>query len=110
MLKVPEQEDELDISYHNGYYDGQDALREKFKNDLKLWTEFEETGLLWFVNMILHLFGWAIYMERGEQGIMRAWPMRTKFRGFPENINSIGYERVSRYLKKNIKDIYKDAR
>ena len=29
----------------------------------KTWTEFREIGLLWFINTILHMFGWAIVVE-----------------------------------------------
>lgn len=34
----------------------------------KTWQEFRKTGLLWFMNTILHAFGWAIVVEveRGE--------------------------------------------
>ena len=27
------------------------------------WIEFKETGLLWWINMILHTFGWVIVLE-----------------------------------------------
>ena len=26
----------------------------------KTWEEFRKTGLLWFVNVIIHVFGWAM--------------------------------------------------
>ena len=29
----------------------------------KTWQEFRKTGLLWFMNTILHAFGWAIVVE-----------------------------------------------
>ena len=34
----------------------------------KTWQEFRKTGLLWFINTILHAFGWAIVVEveKGE--------------------------------------------
>ena len=31
--------------------------------DEKSWKEFRESGLLWFVNTILHTFGWALVAE-----------------------------------------------
>lgn len=34
----------------------------------KSWEEFRDSGLLWWVNIMLHMFGWAIVyeMENGE--------------------------------------------
>lgn len=29
----------------------------------KSWKEFRESGFLWWINMILHTFGWAIVVE-----------------------------------------------
>jgi len=29
----------------------------------KTWKEFRETGLLWWINMVLHTFGWAIVID-----------------------------------------------
>lgn len=29
----------------------------------KTWDEFRATGLLWLVNTILHVFGWAIVVD-----------------------------------------------
>ena len=29
----------------------------------KTWEEFRDSGLLWFVNTILHMFGWGIAVE-----------------------------------------------
>ena len=34
----------------------------------KTWKEFRESGLLWFVNTILHLFGWAIVVYKNDNG------------------------------------------
>lgn len=49
----------------------------------KGWKEFRDTGLLWFINSILHLFGWAIVIAINEDGeITDAYPARVKFRGF----------------------------
>ena len=75
------------------------------KNTLeeKSWEEFRETGLLWFINSILHLFGWAICVDI-ETGT--GFPTRTVFRGFSSKINDEGYEKVSHYLLKNIDDLY----
>lgn len=69
----------------------------------KSWEEFRETGLLWFINSILHLFGWIICFDV-ETG--KGFPARTVFRGFSSEINDKGYEQVSHYLLKNMGGLY----
>jgi len=68
----------------------------------KTWEEFRESGLLWWANMILHTFGWAIVLEIEDNVVIGAYPARVKFRGFSEDINSEGYVKVTKYLKDNI--------
>lgn len=75
----------------------------------KSWEEFRESGLFWFINTILHTFGWAIVIEAYEDKIIRVYPARVKYRGFTENINTEGYQKVSKYLKENIDEIEKEA-
>lgn len=80
---------------------------EDYMVDGKSWAEFRNSGLLWFINNILHLFGWAIVVtfdsENGD--IVNVYPTRVKFRGFTEDINTEGYAKVSNYLKENIDDL-----
>lgn len=76
----------------------------------KSWKEFRESGLIWFVNQTLHLFGWALVMEIDEDEITRVYPARVKFRGFDEESNTKGYIKVSEYLKENIEQISQEAR
>jgi hypothetical protein len=47
-------------------------LRDKMKG----WEAFRDAGLLWWVNRILHTFGWAIVIaEEEEDGtVFFAWP------------------------------------
>lgn len=33
----------------------------------KTWEEFRESGMLWWVNRMLHLLGWAIVVLESEQ-------------------------------------------
>ena len=58
----------------------------------KSWKEFKDSGLLWFINKTLHVFGWAIVMEMNKETneIVRAYPARVKFRGFSEENNTEG--------------------
>lgn len=68
----------------------------------KSWQEFRETGLMFFVNQILHAFGWALTVEIDEDGkATRAYPARTKFRGFGEKSIERGYTLIGKYLKDN---------
>ena len=74
------------------------------------WSEFRATGLPWFVNTVLHAFGWAITFNVDDDGnIPEAYPSRVKFRGFSEKINSDGYKKVSRYLQENIDTLMSEA-
>lgn len=70
--------------------------------DKKSWQEFRASGLFWWINMVLHTFGWAIVVNIGEDGtISEVYPARVKFRGFDEKSNTEGYMKVSDYLKEN---------
>jgi hypothetical protein len=76
----------------------------------KSWREFRESGLLWWINMILHTFGWSIVVEVEGDEIMRVYPARVKFRGFDEEANTEGYIKVSKHLKENIVEIEKESK
>lgn len=79
--------------------------------DEKSWSEFRTSGMLWFVNTILHAFGWAIVLDIDDNDkIVGCSPARVKFRGFSEEINTKGYIALSEYLKQNIDDIAKEAK
>lgn len=76
----------------------------------RTWKEFRETRLLWWVNTMLHMFGWAIGVEVDDNGeIIDAIPMRVKYRGFNVDINTEGYQEVSKYLKENASDLYDET-
>lgn len=76
----------------------------------KSWEEFRSAGLLWWVNMILHTFGWAIVVNVEDDGsVSGAYPARVKFRGFDEKSNDAGYQSVSDYLKANAAELAKEA-
>lgn len=45
----------------------------------KSWEEFRNAGLLWWINMILHTFGWAITVELKDGKIIDCYPARVKF-------------------------------
>lgn len=74
------------------------------------WKEFQEAGLLWWVNRVLHLFGWAIVLEQNDDTgeILDAYPARCRFRGFGEVQESQGFARLTRYLERELPRISED--
>jgi hypothetical protein len=79
--------------------------------DKKTWKEFRECGLLWWINSLLHMFGWAIVVSLDDNGeIIETYPARVKFRGFDLKSNDEGYQNVSKYLLDNIQEIEKESR
>lgn len=65
----------------------------------RTWKEFQDTGLLWWINRILHTFGWAIAVEQTEDGVIHdSYPLRTKFRGFDKESEDEGFHKVQDYL------------
>ena len=34
----------------------------------KTWKEFTDNKLLWYVNRMLHIFGWAIVSKENDEG------------------------------------------
>ena len=76
----------------------------------KTWEEFRDSGFLWWINMILHTFGWAIVVDIDDNGeITDTYPARVKFRGFGEKNNTEGYIKVSQYMKENVSDLLEEA-
>lgn len=76
----------------------------------KAWKEFRESGLLWWINMILHTFGWSIVIDVNDiDEIIDVYPARVKFRGFSEKNNTQGYIKVSKFLEENSKELFKES-
>lgn len=75
----------------------------------KSWDEFRNSGMLWWINMILHTFGWAICTEIEDGKVVDAFPSRVKFRGFNEDNNTKGYIKVSQYMADNANDLLNEA-
>lgn len=74
----------------------------------KSWEQFRETGLLWLINVTLHLFGWAIVCEVSEDKAISVYPARVTYRGFTEQDNTEGYRKVTKYLSNSINDLEKE--
>lgn len=79
--------------------------------DPKSWEEFQATGLLWWINALLHTFGWAIIVEEEADGkIVCAYPARVKFRGFTNEVTEEGHRKVAAYLKDTAAELDNEAR
>ena len=74
------------------------------------WKEFKDSGILWWINMILHTFGLAIVLDMEDGEIKDVYPARVKCRGFDERNNAIGYLKVSKYMNEISEEILKEAR
>lgn len=78
----------------------------------KTWEEFRQSGFLWWINMLLHTFGWAIVVDVSDNNpnkIIDVYPARVKYRGFSEEHNTEGYIKVSEYMKQNSDVLSKEA-
>lgn len=75
----------------------------------KSWKEFKDSGMLWWINQALHIFGWAIVFEIEDNEIKNVYPARVKFRGFSEATQERGYINVSKYMKENAKELLLEA-
>jgi len=75
------------------------------------WQLFKDSGLLWWTNSILHMFGWALTIEYDDnyENILDCYPARVKFRGFDEKSSSDCFIKVTKYLKDNIDDLYEET-
>lgn len=75
----------------------------------KTWKEFKSSGLLWWINMVLHTFGWAIVLEIVDGEVEDVYPARVKYRGFDEKNNTVGYQKVSMFMKNESDQLLKES-
>lgn len=83
-------------------------IMEKFEKDQwvkkKTWNDFRAAGLIFFINLVLHAFGWAIVVveDDAEPGkIIDAYPARVRFRGFNDESQTEEHEKIAKYLAEN---------
>lgn len=78
----------------------------------KTWEEFREAQLLWWVNRMLHLFGWAIVVEIDDATgkVTEAYPARCKFRGFDSKSEDEGFEGLTAYLKNHSEELLAEVK
>ena len=77
----------------------------------KTWEEFRDNGLLFVVNQFLHIFGYAlVYDFDDNNNIKEVYPARVKFRGFGDKQIEEGYQKISKYMLDNAKDLEEESR
>lgn len=74
------------------------------------WDALRATGLLTFVNGFLHIFGWAICVEYKDGTFIRAYPMRTTWRGFKEETWTTAYGKIADYMAENAYKIKEETK
>ncbi len=74
------------------------------------WAEFQSAGLVWYVNRLLHLFGWAIVLQFDENDrITDAYPARCRFRGFDGKCEDNGFRKLTKHLSERWPEIEGDV-
>lgn len=79
----------------------------------RAWKDLRDSGLLWWINRSLHLFGWAIFVkfEDGPAGALpiEVYPARTDFRGFDRETEERGFTKLTRYLHEHGIELVNDV-
>lgn len=76
----------------------------------KSWNEFRESKMLWWVNRLIHTFGWAIVFDTDENGaISDVYPARVKFRGFSIESEDAGFQGLTNHLANTIDELKSDV-
>lgn len=103
------------VIYEEGEQNLQDAIAVDPKNlspkmvYINTWAEFKASGLLWWTNRMLHLFGWAIVYESEGEKITKVYPARVKFRGFSEDVETKGFKDLLDYMVKSAEILRKEC-
>ena len=73
------------------------------------WDEFRKYGFLRFVNLFLHIFGIALVIQVEDDGTTTVYPARVKYRGFPTEALTLGYQQISKFMEENASELLKEA-
>jgi hypothetical protein len=79
---------------------------------LKTWDDFRNAGMLFFINSILHAFGWALVVEvdQATNNVTNCFPARVTFRGFNEQSQSEEHIKIAEYLAENSHEFVEEAK
>ena len=73
------------------------------------WKEFQNAGLLHFVNEFLHIFGYAIIIDKDNHGkVLDVYPEKVNYTGFSEKSNEEAYIKIADFMKNNANRILKE--
>lgn len=73
-------------------------------------NDFRNSGMLWYINQQLHLFGITLVINFDDNGRPTSlYPARCKFRGFSNEVLDQGYLNLTKYMVDNCKDLLKDC-
>jgi hypothetical protein len=73
------------------------------------WLEFRESGMLWWVNRIIHTFGWSITCNIDAAGnLLGVYPKKVSYRGFSETDEDEGFIKISKHMVDNV-DRFRDV-
>lgn len=76
----------------------------------KTWDEFRESGMMWWINRAIHLFGWAICAECDEAGnVLRVYPAHTRYRGFPTEDEVDGFKKLTAHVHARSAELNRDC-
>jgi hypothetical protein len=74
------------------------------------WDDFCAAQLLWYVNRLIHLFGWAIVTDVDAAGkVTCVFPARTSFRGFSEEVETKDFIGLTQHLAAESQTLLKDV-
>lgn len=75
----------------------------------KSWDDFRKTGLFLFINSFLHIFGWCLLLKCDENNsCYEVIPARTSHRGFEEKFVEEDYQKLTKYMADNSKQLLKE--
>lgn len=65
------------------------------------------TGLMWWINRALHVFGWAIVVEvmEADGSVVDVYPARVTYLGFPAEAEDRGFMRVRTWMEQNAAEL-----
>ncbi len=75
------------------------------------WSDFQRAGLLWWVNQLLHTFGWAIVFEVKQEDAepTHVYPARVKYRGFDVATSNEGITKLTHHMVAERDRLLKDV-
>ncbi len=83
------------------------------------WERFRASGLAWWINRILHTFGWALVFAVDpadlskptiEQKVVECYPARCSFRGFNEQRDAEGFAQVTAHMEETLPRLKADLK